>query len=145
MNFSWSGDLTSAALILYNWPISSGLFSYFMPLLLMICHMIVSFVSRVGGGHSSTLTLQRLLVVGQIIGGYSAVNSHKDDCFFISVVSACFWAPSGLLLIVLYPSFMVSLTLAVIVAAKHTNTHTLLLLFHWLAISHMTNVSADKF
>lgn len=111
----------------------------------MLRHMIVSFVSRVGGGHSSTLTLQRLLVVGQIIGGYSAVNSHKDDYFFISVVSACFWAPSGLLLIVLYPSFMVSLTLAVIVAAKHTNTHTLLLLFHWLAISHMTNVSADKF
>lgn len=56
----------------------------------MLRHMIVSFVSRVGGGHSSTLTLQRLLVVGQIIGGYSAVNSHKDDYFFISVVSACF-------------------------------------------------------
>ena len=75
-------------------------------------------------------------VTGQVISGFSVVTSHNDDCFFFYcalVFLQIFSLPRCL-------SFLVSLTLAAIVAPKHT----MLLLRHWLATRHMTGVSADQ-
>ena len=86
------------------------------------------------------------MVTGQIISGFSVVTSHKDDTVSSSIVPYTF-PPLSLSLslslsppLPLFPPFLVSLTLAVIVAPKHTMP----LHCHWLVTSHMTGVSADQ-